>query len=205
MEITIISAQGLKKPSLFSHHLLPFITLTTTPPSAPHGRHVFTTTVAHDAGVNVNDNHTWGDKFDLSNVVDASFFQRGCSCIYLEVYSKRFLLGPRFLGWCGIPVVDIVDGFSPVGTVRRLSYRLRKKDGSRTRGVVNVAVKVESSVFRTWRGVDSGGVRLPEMDLGRVAIGIPVKGLPVGGGLRSSRASSQMSISSQYVKRLDHH
>ncbi|KAF5800743.1 hypothetical protein HanXRQr2_Chr06g0240141 [Helianthus annuus] len=99
-----------------------------------------------------------------------------------------------FLGWCGIPVVDIVDGFSPVGTVRRLSYRLRKKDGSRTRGVVNVAVKVEGSVFRTWRGVDSGGVRLPEMDLGRVAIGIPVKGLPVVGGLRSSRASSQMVL-----------
>ncbi|MFS7941758.1 putative C2 domain superfamily protein [Helianthus anomalus] len=200
MEITVISAQGLKKPSLFSHHLRPFITLTTTPPSAPHGGHVFTTTVAHDAGVNVNANvnvdvnHTWGDKFDLSNVVDASFFQRGCSCIYLEVYCKRFLLGPRFLGWCGIPVVDIVDGFSPVGTVRRLSYRLRKKDGSRTRGVVNVAVKVESSVFRMWRGVDSSGVRLPEMDLGRVAIGIPVKGLPGVGGLRSSRASSQMVL-----------
>ncbi|XP_076912666.1 BON1-associated protein 2-like [Bidens hawaiensis] len=172
MEITIISAQGLKNSSLFSQHIKPFITLTTTPP--PSSCHVYTTTVDHEGGVNP----TWGDKFDLSNIINASFFYNKSSYIYLQVYTYRyFLLGPRLLGWCGIPASDIVDGFSPVGTVRRLSYRLRKKDGSRGNGVVNVVVKLESSIFQGQRRVDSD---VADMRFGRVAVGIPVRS-PAGG------------------------
>ncbi|KAI3713388.1 hypothetical protein L1987_71965 [Smallanthus sonchifolius] len=171
MEITVISAQGLNNSSLFSHHIRPFITLTTTPPSSSSyssGTHVYTTTVDHQGGRNP----TWGDKFDLSNVVDASFFYRKNSYIYLQLYTNRLLLGPRFLGWCGIPAADIADGFLAAGTVRQLSYRLRKKDGSRGHGVVNVAVKLESSIFQAMRRVDSG---VQPVDFGRVAIGIPVR------------------------------
>ncbi|KAI3727582.1 hypothetical protein L6452_16198 [Arctium lappa] len=186
MEITIISAQGLKKTSILSSifsrgHLRPFITLTTTPPSsAAQGgdrSHVYTTTVDHEGGLNP----TWGDKFDLSGVIDANFFYHKYSCIYLQLYTNRLLLGPRFLGWCGIPAADIADGFSPAGTVRQLSYRLRKKDGSKGHGVVNVVVKLDGSVFQARRRVDSGVRRLPEMEFGRVAIGIPVKMLPAVG------------------------
>ncbi|KAI3812962.1 hypothetical protein L1987_17675 [Smallanthus sonchifolius] len=166
MEITIISAQGLKYSSLFSHHIRPFITLTTTPPSSR--TQVYTTTVDHQGGLNP----TWGDKFDLSNVVDASFFYHKSSYIYLQLYTSRLLLGPRFLGWCGIPAVDIADGFSPAGTVRQLSYRLRKKDGSKGHGVVNVLVKLESSIFQAMKRVDSG---VQPVNFGRVAIGIPVR------------------------------
>ncbi|XP_076960244.1 BON1-associated protein 2-like [Bidens hawaiensis] len=166
MEITIISAQGLKNSSLFSQHIKPFITLTTTPP--PSSCHVYTTTVDHEGGVNP----TWGDKFDLSNIIDASFFYNKSSYIYLQLYTNRFLLGPRLLGWCGIPAGDIVDGFSPVGTARTLSYRLRKRDGSRGHGVVNVVVKLESSIFQRQRRVNPN---VPEMRFGRVAVGIPVR------------------------------
>ncbi|KAK9076707.1 hypothetical protein SSX86_005041 [Deinandra increscens subsp. villosa] len=182
MEITVISAQGLKKSSLFSHHLRPFISLSTTPPSSSHGGgHRYTTTVDHQGGLNP----TWGDKFDLSNVIDATFFYHKYSYIYLQLYTNRLLLGPRFLGWCAIPASDIADGFSPAGTVRHLSYRLRKKDGSRGHGVVNVVVKLDSSVFQARRRVDSDVQRLPEMNFGRVAIGIPVRALPAV-GMRSS-------------------
>ncbi|KAL7608413.1 hypothetical protein Lser_V15G09835 [Lactuca serriola] len=181
MEMTVISAQGLKKTStlssLFSHHLRPFIILTTTPPSSSGGvnqSHVYTTTVDHEGGVNP----TWGDKFDLSNVIDSSFFSHKYSYIYLQLYTNRLLLGPRFLGWCGIPASDIADGFSPAGTARQLSYRLRKKDGSRGHGVVNVVVKLDSSLFQARRRVDSVVQRLPEVRFDRVAIGIPVKLLP---------------------------
>ncbi|KAI3710884.1 hypothetical protein L2E82_40679 [Cichorium intybus] len=181
MEMTVISAQGLKKTStlssLFSHHLRPFITVTTTPPSSTHGgdrSHMYTTTVDHEGGLNP----TWGDKFDLSNVIDASFFSHKYSCIYLQLYTNRLFLGPRFLGWCGIPAADIADGFSPAGTARQLSYRLRKKDGSRGHGVVNVMVKLESPIIQARGRVDTGAQRLPEVSIGRVAIGIPVKMLP---------------------------
>ncbi|KAL8200893.1 hypothetical protein R6Q57_012232 [Mikania cordata] len=173
MEITIISAQGLKNSSIFSHNIRPFITLTTTPPpsSSGHRSHVYETTVDREGGVNP----TWGDKFDLSKVIDAGFFHRNNSYIYLQLYTSRIWLGPRFLGWCGIPAADITDGFSPAVTARQLSYRLRKKDGSRGHGVVNVLVKVESSVFQALRRVDPDVRRLPEMNFGPVAIGIPVK------------------------------
>nr|GEY60951.1 hypothetical protein [Tanacetum cinerariifolium] len=177
MEITIISAQGLKKTStlstFFSHHLRPFITLTTTPPSSFHDpSHVYTTRVDREGGVNP----AWGDKFDLSKVIDKSFFYNKNSCIYLQLHTNRALLGPRFLGWCGIPARDIIDGFSQVGTARQLSYRLRKKDGSRAHGFINVMVKLDSSIFEgTKRVMEPDVRRLPEMSYGRVAIGIPVK------------------------------
>ncbi|KAL4570811.1 hypothetical protein LXL04_026474 [Taraxacum kok-saghyz] len=181
MEMTVISAQGLKKTStlssLFSHHLRPFITLTTTPPTSTHfgdRSHIYTTTVDYEGGVNP----TWGDKFDLSNVIDASFFSHKYSCVYLQLYTSRLLLGPRFLGWCAIPAADIADGFSPTGTARHLSYRIRKKDGSRGHGFVNVIVKLDSSLFQARRRVDSVVQRLPEVRFDGVAIGIPVKMLP---------------------------
>ncbi|XP_076951815.1 protein SRC2-like [Bidens hawaiensis] len=186
MEITIISAQGLKTPSLFSHNLQPFIHLTTT--TSPTGGH-HTTTVDHEGGVNP----TWGDKFDLSNIIDASkFFYNKCSCIYLYLYTNRLLLGPRLLGWCGIPVADIVDGMSPVGTMRQLSYRLRKKDGSKGHGVVNVMVKLDSSVFRRKGGSDVR--RLPEVNFGRVAIGIPVRTLPAVNDINGVRHASHRHV-----------
>nr|GEZ22122.1 putative reverse transcriptase domain-containing protein [Tanacetum cinerariifolium] len=76
----------------------------------------------------------------------------------------------------GRRVRDIVDGFSQVGTARQLSYRLRKKDGSRAHGFVNVMVKLDSSIFEGPKRVMEPDVRrLPEMSYGRVAIGIPVK------------------------------
>ncbi|KAJ0630663.1 putative C2 domain-containing protein [Helianthus annuus] len=169
MEITVVSAQGLKKSSsLFSHHIRPFITLTTSSSSSSHLIYKTTVVVDHQGGLSP----TWGHNFDLSNVIDATFFSHNnSSYIYLHLYTNRlFLLGPRFLGWCRIPAADIADGFSPV---RHLSYRLRKKDGSRGHGVVNVVVKLETTIFQALRRGDAAGV--PEMNFGRVAMGIPVR------------------------------
>ncbi|GJZ09338.1 RNA-directed DNA polymerase, eukaryota [Tanacetum coccineum] len=133
---------------------------------------MYTTRVAREGGVNP----TWGDKFDLSKVIDKSFFYNKNSYIYLQLCTNRSLLSPRFLGWCAIPARDIVDGFSQVGTARQLSYRLRNKDGSRGHGFVNVMMKLESSIFEGPKRVIEPDVRrLPEMSYGRVAIGVPVK------------------------------
>ncbi|KAJ0105139.1 hypothetical protein Patl1_18705 [Pistacia atlantica] len=143
MEITVLSAQGLKNNSstLFSNRIRPFITITTySPTTATSGDkqcHVYKTRV-DDEGVNP----TWGDKFHLPT--DNAFFANRYSCIYLQLYTKRLIVGQTLLGWCQIPVNDI--GFPPVGSVRYLSYRLRDKDGSRGQGVVNLAIKLENIV-----------------------------------------------------------
>ncbi|GKB33822.1 C2 calcium-dependent membrane-targeting protein [Tanacetum coccineum] len=182
MEITIISAQGLKKtstlsitffssPKTFYHFNPPIHPSPYTNPSQGGGACTLTR-VAREGGVNP----AWGEKFDFSKVIDKSFFYNKNSYIYLQLYTNRSLLSPRFLGWCAIPARDIVDGFSQVGTARQLSYRLRKKDGSRGHGFVNVMVKLESSVFEGPKRVLEPDVRrLPEMSYGRVAIGVPVK------------------------------
>uniref|UniRef100_A0A5B7CBL5 C2 domain-containing protein n=1 Tax=Davidia involucrata TaxID=16924 RepID=A0A5B7CBL5_DAVIN len=187
MEITVISAEGLKKNSstLFSHRRLrPFITLSTAPPyswRATNGdehSHVYKTRVDDDGGINP----TWGDKFQLP--IDPSFlYQTQYSCIYLQLYTKRLMVGQTQLGWCQIPVVDIVDGYSPPGgSVRHLSYRLRARDGSRGHGVVNIAVKLEGSfpVVCPQRPLNSDLTHLPETGLGQTVIGIPVSMLPAG-------------------------
>ncbi|CAN6580707.1 unnamed protein product [Malus baccata var. baccata] len=148
MEITVLSAQGLKtsSPSLFSNKIRPFVTITTLPPTiAPpctpktngdRTLHVYKTRVDDQGGVNP----TWGDKFHVP--IDTTFFNNRYSCIYLQLFTKRLIMGRVQLGWCQIPVNDI--GFPPASSARFLSYRLRARDGSRTNGIVNLSVKLEN-------------------------------------------------------------
>lgn len=140
LEITVVSAQGLKNTSfLFTHRLRPFISITTFPPPLEAADFKscrgFKTRVDNQGGVNP----TWGDKFHVP--IHHTFFANRYSCIYLQLFTKRLISGKAQLGWCQIPAADI--GLPPVGSVRQLSYRLRGADGTRTHGVVNVAVKLE--------------------------------------------------------------
>lgn len=170
MEITVISAEGLKASSSipFSQRLRPFITLTTVPPTSPYRQsnggkhcHVYKTRVDDRGGVNP----TWGDKFHVP--IDSAFLTNRRSSIYLQLYTKRLVLGQTQLGWCQIPAHDI--GFPPAGTVRYLSYRLRARDGSRTHGILNLAIRFE--------GLDNHGLTnsiSPTLDTCQTVIGIPV-------------------------------
>ncbi|KAK6947749.1 C2 domain [Dillenia turbinata] len=172
IEITVISAQGLKKKtsSIFSNKIRPFVELTTVPPYKPingdNACQVYNSTVYDEGGVNP----TWGDKFRIP--VDPTFFTNKFASIYLQIYTKRLMAGQVQLGWCQIPSSDIIGGYHPVGTVRYLSYRLRAKDGYRGHGVVNVAVKLESQ-----KGVpDSSGPTSASQEKAfqTTALGIPV-------------------------------
>ncbi|XAR55044.1 hypothetical protein NMG60_11030420 [Bertholletia excelsa] len=174
MEITIISAEGLaqKSPSLFSGRLRPFVALTVLSPSllnnGDEACRMYQTTVA-DGGINP----TWGDKFNLS--VDSTFFYQKQFSIYLQLYTKLLMGRTVQLGWCHIPAGDILDP-PPTGTVvRHLSYRLRKRDGSMGRGVINVAVKLEGSL------PSSDPTHLPAMGSGGTVVGMPVGMLPAAG------------------------
>ncbi|KAA8517134.1 hypothetical protein F0562_017427 [Nyssa sinensis] len=203
MEIAVISAQGLKKHSpstLFSHRLRSFITLSTAPPyscrlaNEDKRSHLYKTKVDDEGGINP----TWGDKFQLP--IDATFLCQRHSCLYLQLYTKRLMMGQTRLGWCQIPAADVVDGLLPVGSVRHLSYRLREGDGSRGQGVVNIAVKLEGSfpVVCPQRPLISDLTLLPEMGLCQTVIGFPVTMLPangwVSGECQSSIWSGQLGI-----------
>ncbi|CAL5429841.1 unnamed protein product [Camellia sinensis] len=179
MEITVISAEGLKNKSsaLFSSSLRPFVTLTVPPPpTTTNGDkpcHVYKSRVDDEGDINP----TWGDKFHLP--IDATFLYKTHSFIYLQLYTKRVMGGQTQLGWCQIPAADIVDGLSPPGLLRRLSYRLRERDGSRGHGVVNIAVKLDSSI-----SLNSNLTHLPEMGLcQKTVIGVPVTMSPAASGV----------------------
>ncbi|KAJ4955631.1 hypothetical protein NE237_012414 [Protea cynaroides] len=196
LEITVISAQGLKTKdsSLFfpQSRLRPFITLTTNPPTIPYmpfsdHHHVYQTKVDTTGG----ESPSWGDKFQIP--INNTFFSQRHSCIYLHIFTNPLRSWGRKceLGWCGIPATDIVEGFRPAGAVRHLSYRVRRRDGSRGHGVVNVAVKLsghpDPSPTGMWSLTDPGQVQpgpspagmwsLTGPDPGRTAIGIPVEAL----------------------------
>ncbi|KAM7257531.1 hypothetical protein ACFE04_013272 [Oxalis oulophora] len=136
MEITVLSARGLKTNSsydIFHHRLRPFITITT---DTDHHCNVYATRVDDRGGVNP----TWGDKFHVP--LDSSFVSNMYNfCIYLELYSKRLIAGQSQLGWCRIPATDFASPLA-AGTVRYLSYRLRDRDGTRGQGVINVAIRL---------------------------------------------------------------
>ncbi|KAJ6393719.1 hypothetical protein OIU77_023035 [Salix suchowensis] len=94
MEITVISAQGLKNTSSgpFSHRLRPFITITACPPGRDKKCQMYRTRVDDQGGVNP----TWGDKFHVP--IDTAFFHSRYSCIYLHLYTKRLITGPSPTG-----------------------------------------------------------------------------------------------------------
>ncbi|CAL1401137.1 unnamed protein product [Linum trigynum] len=155
MEITIISAQGLKKTSRtllpFSTHrrLRPFVAISTCPQTAGEDSSTsksYITRVDDRGGVNP----TWGDKFYIP--VDASFLGNRYSCIYLELYTKRLFSGRAQLGWCQIPVSDFCLSPPPGGQVRYRSYRVRDhRDGTREQGILNIAVKLTGGELMTQR------------------------------------------------------
>nr|DAD47978.1 TPA_asm: hypothetical protein HUJ06_017915 [Nelumbo nucifera] len=167
LEITVLSAQGLKSISsfLFSQRLRPFIILTTdlSNPSKPDyagtGRHVYFQTRVDQGG---GSNPTWGDKFLLP--IDPSFFSRKYCSIDFQIFTKCPLLRKTQLGWCQIPGSDLIEGFRPPGSVRHLSYRVRDRDGSTGEGYVNVAVR--------WVGPDYSSI--PAVCLEKPA---PINGL----------------------------
>ncbi|KAL2544027.1 BON1-associated protein 2 [Forsythia ovata] len=168
MEITLISAQDLRVASSAfcrCRHLRPFITVTTSTTYGAKQLKVYKTQVDDKGGVNP----TWGDKFQLH--LDQTFF----SGIYLQLYTKHLMMGNTQLGWCLIPATDIFDRFSPVGSTRFLSYRLRDSDGSRGHGVVNVAVKLEGNPPTPH---PQQQLLTPERNVSDMVIGIPVKMLP---------------------------
>ncbi|KGN50138.1 hypothetical protein Csa_000552 [Cucumis sativus] len=131
VEITVISADGLKNSSsIFSLHrpFRPFLTLSTVP---------------DDGGfLPSNPIYHFGDLFRIP--LDVGFFPNRCF-IFLRLFSKRLLFGPALIGWCRMPADDISQ--LPVGSVKRLSYRLRKRDGSRSRVIVNLTLKLVESVM----------------------------------------------------------
>lgn len=175
LEITAVSAQGLKSSStLFFHRRLrPFATITTTTCCKKLTK-VYQTKADDEGGVNP----TWGDKFQLP--LDAAFFTHQIqSFIFLQLYTKNFFIGYTHLGWCRIPVNDILDGFLPAGFIRHLAYQLRARDGSRGHGIVNVAVKLENVVplpiaNPEWSSKCSNRhIIRPDMNESRMVIGIP--------------------------------
>ncbi|XWS48958.1 hypothetical protein CRYUN_Cryun13aG0122100 [Craigia yunnanensis] len=132
MEITVLSAENLKKPAscgLFSRRLRTFISITKF-----NGDNNPRADCKGDVG-----NFNFGDRFLV--YIESNFFANNSS-ICLKLHTKRLLGRQAQLGWCYIPAVDI--GAPPVGSVRHLSYKLRTKDGSLSHGIVDLQVKLES-------------------------------------------------------------
>ncbi|GAB4856897.1 hypothetical protein Ancab_014815 [Ancistrocladus abbreviatus] len=187
LELTIISAQGMKNTSetlFISHRLRTFVTVTTFPPQGQQPAsckaidgdsklHVYRTKI--DEGGSLDP--TWGDKFHIP--LHPTFFKYRYSCIYLHLYTKRLMWGKTQLGWCQIPAAEIFNLLSPAGLVHHLSYRLRARDGTRGHGIVNVAVKLTGAVIvpgcPSQRLLNSGvkPKLKPEMETCQTAIGIP--------------------------------
>ena len=134
LEITVVSAEGLDKyssSSYFSTRIRPFITLTKLPARVEYqydGEHMFRVPV------------------------DPTFFSDACSCLHLQLYNKRRIVGSTQLGWCLIPPSDI--GFPHSHSPRFLSYRLRATDGSKCPVIVNLSIRIIcSSSFYAVTGI----------------------------------------------------
>ncbi|KAK1352877.1 BON1-associated protein 2-like [Heracleum sosnowskyi] len=175
MEITVISAQGLRSKTnlLSSRRVRPFTTLSTNINGYKH-HHIYRTKVDNHGGANP----TWGDKFQLPvDKVTFDYSNIVSSYIYLEVFTKRLVAGESPLGWCQIPVTDFVNELYPKDGIRQLSYQLRNRDGSRGEGVVSIEVKLTGLIHarfqRLERPLKCSG-ELPRQDVPGTVIGIPV-------------------------------
>lgn len=173
LEITVISAEGLKNSSFLSaccfpfarRQFRPYATLRTSQNGGAFQGEYRTTTNRE------RENPRWNQKFQLPMSSNYMY----SSSIYLHVYAERSndTGDRRQLGWCQIPAEDIR---SPApGLVRHLSYRLRDRDGTRGDGIVNVAVKVDGRL-------NSDASRPIRSDSWRPVIGMAL-GVPVSGSM----------------------
>ncbi|CAL5214755.1 unnamed protein product [Lathyrus oleraceus] len=143
LELTLISTEGLNNYiSCLNPTVRPFITLTKFPPTA-------TTTPTTP----------WNNNM-FHVPLDPTFFSEASSCLYLQLFIKRRIMGQAQLGWCFIPASDI--GLLTPDSVRYLSYRLRGKDGSRRHIIINISVRLDITSLTT------------DMDTCHTVIGIPV-------------------------------
>ncbi|KAK2385047.1 hypothetical protein QL285_072323 [Trifolium repens] len=147
LELTVISIEGLNNyTSCLNPTITPIITLTKFP--------LTTTTTPIMA---------WDNNM-FRVPLDPTFFQDASSYIYLQLFTKRRIMGQTQLGWCFIPASDIV--LLRPGSVQYLSYRLRERDGSRGQAVINISVKLEITTLLS-----------PNIDSCDTVIGIPVTGV----------------------------
>lgn len=175
MEVTVISAQGLRSKTnlLCSRRIRPFTTLSSNINGNKHYQ-VYKTKVDNHGGANP----AWGDKFQLPvDKVTFEYINIISSYVYLEVFTKRLVAGQSPLGWCQIPVTDIVNELYPNDGIRKLSYQLRNRDGSRGQGVINIEVKLTGLFHARFQRLErplkcSGG--LPQQEVPDTVIGIPV-------------------------------
>ncbi|KAL3743105.1 hypothetical protein ACJRO7_018409 [Eucalyptus globulus] len=177
VEITVISAQGLRNPTLnalFSRRLKPYATLAVAAAAAAAAA-ASAPRPAHATGVDRRGgtNPTWNEKFRLP--VDPGFFADLRSSVYLDVRARQLVGGEAVLGWCLIPAGDILspEAAAAAGSVVFLSYRLRDRDGTRGHGTVNVSVRVVVEQGRAGCGDAWAGCG----DAWRTVIGLPVASL----------------------------
>ncbi|QHO58172.1 hypothetical protein HN51_012658 [Arachis hypogaea] len=129
LEISVISIEGLNNyTSFLCPTIRPFITITRLP-TQPH-----VAAVENGGGLGLGPT-----PFRVG--VDPTFFTDGYSCLHLQLFNKRRIVGSAQLGWCVIPPSDICI-LSPA-SVCYLSYRLRATDGSRGHAIINISVRLD--------------------------------------------------------------
>lgn len=166
LDITVTSLQGLNNYTSFLNPTIkPFITLTTLPPTASTSAFL---------------DHTQNLKLRLA--LDPTFFSDMRSCLHLQLFTKRRIMGPAQLGWCVIPAHDI--GVLPSSSVRYLSYRLRGRDGARGHVIVNLSVTLENAPWM------STSLSPTTDDTCHTVIGIPVTAIR---GTRGDYCNSTVS------------
>ncbi|PKI41405.1 hypothetical protein CRG98_038177 [Punica granatum] len=178
VDITVVSAEGLKNPSslsaLFSKRLKTFVTLALPiEPSSQRCQAMWSPVhQTRTANSQRGENPAWGETFRVS-IADSTFSSGfSSSAVLLQVYMERLVSGRTLLGWCHIPVADI--RWPPTGSVRFLSYRLRASDGTRSQGIVNLAVRLPGSFDQAPTRTQYPSI----ISQARPAIGIPLSMLP---------------------------
>ncbi|PNX80087.1 hypothetical protein L195_g009162 [Trifolium pratense] len=144
LELTVLSTEGLNNyTSCLNPTIRPFITLTKFP---------LTTTTTP---IMARDNNMF--RIPL----DPTFFHNASSYLYLQIFTKRRIMGQTQLGWCFIPASDIA--LLRPGSVQYLSYRLRERDGTRGQVIINISVRLEITTLLS-----------SNMDSCNTVIGIPI-------------------------------
>lgn len=181
LEVTVLSADSLRLPTSYwplPRRLRPYVTVSS--PDALRSS-AYSTAVA-PAGGTGTDEHAWGATLVVP--VGAGFLE-GRAHVHVSVLSEPAcrLVGATPLGWCRIPVADVLDGLRPPRALRRLSYSLRCPrqgggGGAWGHGVVHLSVRLlglrDDAPAATATATDA----TPPVQQGwcRVAMGIPVSG-----------------------------
>ncbi|KAK9671151.1 hypothetical protein RND81_12G009600 [Saponaria officinalis] len=137
IDLSIISAQDLKKASIFSSKMEPYVVVSVY--DSMHINHRYSSLQQHKTPVDKTGNKNPRWNFPIKFTLDDAALQGNHLTFHFELFSRHALLPDTLIGEVHVPVSELISSVGK-SDVSHVSYQVRKRSG-KPKGVLNFSYK----------------------------------------------------------------